>query len=201
MSRIQESLVLAFLVGIAGCGGAQQAVKPLPVEGALAKELVGAPEWVLMGCAAFAGEKGPICGVGSFTGTRNISLARDGAIARARTDLARNLEVKVKALYKDYQATTTGGESFGKAAADEQNVSNTAKQIVNTTLSGTTLAKTWMSGVGTLRVLVKLDVQNFKDQINQMKQLDEGVRQGVVQRADKAFKELDDATDFPAAQK
>ena len=43
-------------------------------------------------------------------------------------------------------------------------------------------------------MLVKLDVQSFKDQLNQMKQLDESVRQGVVQRADKAFKELDEET-------
>ena len=175
------------------CGGPEE---QKPVQGALAPELEGAPQWVLMGCANMGGETAPICGVGSASGTRNISMARSMAVGRARTDLARNLQVKVKALYKDYQATTTGGEDFGTAANDEQHVVDVSKQITKTTLSGTQVAATWMSKTGTLWMLVKLDPEAFSKALSGMKQLDENVRRAIVERANEAFKELDEATDF-----
>jgi hypothetical protein len=175
------------------CGGPD---KQPEVRGALAPELDGAPQWVLMGCANMGGDEAPICGVGSASGTRNISMARSMAVGRGRTDLARNLQVKVKALYKDYMATTTGGEGFGTEANDEQHVVDVSKQITKTTLSGTQVAATWMSKTGTLWMLVKLDPAAFNKALSGMKQLDETVRRAIVERADKAFKELDEATDF-----
>lgn len=159
-------------------------------------ELEGAPQWVLGGCADFSGDKTPICGVGSGSGTRNPAAARSMAVGRARTDLARNLQVKVKALYKDYMATTTGGEDFGKAANDEQHVVDVAKQITNTTLSGTSSDATWVSKTGTVWMLVSLKPEAFNKALAGMKQLDENIRRAIVERADKAFRELDEATDF-----
>ena len=195
-----KGLVRLVAVGCAvllfACGGSVQEKEP--VKGALVGELEGAPQWVLMGCASMGGggETAPICGVGSFSGTRNISLARTGAVARARTDLARNLQTKVKALYKDYMATTTGGAGYGTNANDEQHVVDVAKQITSVTLSGTQPVNGWMSKTGTLWMLVKLDPAAFSKALAGMKQLDENVRRGIVERADKAFKELDEATDF-----
>jgi hypothetical protein len=159
-------------------------------------ELKGAPQWVLGGCGSFASDQTPICGVGSGSGTRNPAAARSMAVGRARTDLARNLQVKVKALYKDYMSTTTGGEDFGKAANDEQHVVDVAKQITKTTLSGTSTDATWVSNTGTVWMLVSLKPEAFSKALSQMKQLDETVRRAIVERADKAFKELDEATDF-----
>jgi len=159
-------------------------------------ELEGAPKWVLQGCSSYwqdkdkKGEK-KICGVGSATGTRNISLARSTAIGRARTEMARSLQTQVQAALKDYQATTTGGSEFGKSAADEQHVVDVSKQITDTTLSGTELVDTWISQNGTMWVLVDLDIEGFKGVVQKMGQLSEGVRQAVIQRADKAFDELD----------
>lgn len=194
MKKIIALVFVLALGGLAlGCGPSDDKEE---VKGALNAELVGAPQWVLMGCAQLGGDQTPICGVGSFSGTRNISIARSGAIGRARTDLARNLQVKVKALYKDYQATTTGGEDFGTAANDEQHVVDVSKQITKTTLSGTAVAATWMSQTGTLWVLVKLDPEAFSKALSGMKQLDENVRRAIVERANEAFKELDEATDF-----
>jgi hypothetical protein len=97
-------------------------------------------------------------------------------------------------MLKDYQATTTGGEDFGTAAADEQHIVDVSKQITTMTLSGTQRVDSWWSPNGTLYVLMKLDVDAFKDAVNGMKQLDEKVRKAVIERAEKAFKELDEAT-------
>jgi len=154
-------------------------------------ELDGAPDWVLN---ESSGGNGLICGVGSATGTRNVALARTAAQGRGRTAIARSLQVKVKAMLKDYMSTTTGGESFGKAANDEQHIEDVSKQITDTTLSGTEQKNTWISKTGTLYVQMCMDVEKFKGVVNSMQQLDEKIRAAVVERANKAFNELDEAT-------
>ena len=157
---------------------------------AVKNELEGAPKWVLQN----ANKNNNVCGVGSAAGTRNVSVARTSAMGRARTEIARSLQVKVKSMLKDYQSTTTGGEAFGKAANDEQHIEDVSKQITDMTLSGTELQDTWISNTGTLYTLVCLDVEKFKNSLSQMSQLNEQVRQAVVERANKAFNELDAAT-------
>ena len=158
-------------------------------------DLAGAPDWILRGCSAFWGDDSPamICGVGSMAGTRNHSLAVSGARARGRTAIARTLDTKVTAMLKDYQSTTTGGEYFAKSANDEQHIEDVSKQITDITLSGTRQEDHWISDTGTLYVLMALDVDDFKDAVNSMSQLNEEVRQAVNERADEAFEELDRA--------
>jgi len=158
--------------------------------GAIHAELEGAPDWVL----GNSNTKNEICGVGSAGGTRNASVARTAAMGRGRTEIARTLEVRVKSMLKDYQATTTGGEYFGQAANDEQHIEDVSKQITDTSLSGSELKKTWISKPGTLYVLMCVDLNKFKDAVNRMSQLNEQVRAAVVERANKAFDELDEAT-------
>ena len=191
-NKVKMLVSLGAVLALLACGGAKE--KPTPMKSAMAQEFEGAPAWVTKGCAAYQGEKAAICGVGSVGGTRNPSLAMSAAEGRARTAIARSLQVKVKAMLKDYQATTTGGEDFGTAAADEQHIVDVSKQITNMTLSGTQRVDSWISPNGTLYVLMKLDVDAFKDAVSGMKQLDEKVRKAVIERAEKAFKELDEAT-------
>lgn len=178
--------ILGIAFFVAACGSKEKA----PAS-AMQNELDGAPDWVLN---ESSGGNGLICGVGSATGTRNVALARTAAQGRGRTAIARALEVKVKAMLKDYQSTTTGGEGFGQAANDEQHIEDVSKQITDTTLSGTEQKNTWISKTGTLYVQMCMDVEKFKGAVQQMQQLDEKLRQAIVERADKAFKELDEAT-------
>ncbi|MBK8015296.1 MAG: hypothetical protein IPK20_00430 [Betaproteobacteria bacterium] len=129
------ALILVALL-CAGCGGAKENV---PVSSP-SNEFDGAPCWVTKSghCIDKEGEKAKfVYGVGSVAGTRNTGLARDAALGRARTDIARSLQTRVAAMLKDYQATTTGGEDFGKAAADEQHIVDVAKQITDLNVSGT----------------------------------------------------------------
>lgn len=183
--------VVALLVVLtAAC-----AHRPEPGE-AIADEFDGSPEWVTKGCAAYWGDDdgARICGVGAMAGTRNAALARTAAMGRARTEIARSLETRVRAMLKDYHATTTGGDEFGLAAADEQAIDDVSKQITSMTLSGTTLQDTWISKNGTLYTLVALDVERFNDSIGRMTNLSESIRTAVRERASASFRELDEET-------
>ncbi len=188
---MKKTLFIALMAAsflMLSCGGnaASNSGKEAP------NEFADAPAWVLGGGVASGKE---ICGVGTVQGTRNLSLARTAAYGRARTAIARMLQVKVKSMLKDYQSTTTGGEKFGEAANDEQHIVDVSKQITDINLSGTEERAIWMSKTGkTVAGLVCLNTEKFKSAVSNMSQLDEAVRQAVVERADKAFSELDEAT-------
>ena len=193
------AVAVAVLVS-AGCAG----TKPPTPATAVHEELAGAPCWVTKGgsCYFKQQDKGKyICGVGSVGGTRNVGLAREAALGRARTEIARSLSVRVASMLKDYQATTTGGAEFGTSAADEQHITDVSKQITDMTLSGTEIVDSWVSSSGTYYALSRLDIDGFKDAVHRMNNLSEAVRQAVVERADKAFEELDRATDGQAEGK
>ena len=177
-----------FAVGCAGKTG------PKAIETIMGQEMEGAPDWVKgKGCTDKKGMT--ICSVGSIGGTRNVSLARDAAIERGRVQIARTLNDKINAMLKDYQATTTGGQEFGTSAADEQHVRDVSKTITDMTLSGTEFIDSWVSNTGTYYALVALDVEKFKDTVNKIQNLSESVRKAVIERADKAFSDLDSEID------
>jgi hypothetical protein len=69
------------------------------------------------------------------------------------------------------------------------------------TLSGTEIVDSWTSDSGTYYALCRLNVDGFKDTVRRMTALSEAVRQAVVERADKAFEELDRATNGQADSK
>ena len=173
-----------------GCASTPTVGEDTPLE----SEFSGAPDWVIQGCSAYWGDDGArrICGVGSASGSRNVSLMRTTAIGRGRTEIARSLQTQVRAMLKDYGATTTGGEEFGEAANDEQHVIDVSKQITNMSLSGTEMTDSWISSNGTYYALVALDVEKFADSVSRMDQLSEQVRRAVVERADASFAELDE---------
>ena len=177
--------LVALLMMLTSCA----TTKPEDPGTVIQNELEDAPGWVLQG---HGDEKELIYGVGSATGTRNVALARSTALGRARTEIGRQLDLMVKAMLKDYQATTTGGEYFGTVANDEQHIVDVSKQVVDINLSGTTQQDTWISHTGTMYVLVSLDVEHFKDAVNNMQTLSEEIRTAVVERAENAFQELDD---------
>lgn len=170
-----------------GCGGTPAKTAP---QNQLQAAFAGAPAWVL-GCDSYFEGKAVICGVGSVSGTKNPGLAVSAAEGRGRTKIARSLQVQVKAMLKDYQSTTTGGEAFGEASNDEQHIVDVSKQITKISLSGTKKKNTWIGPDGTMHVLMVLDVETFEDSIKKMSQLDDRVRKAVVARAKKAFSELD----------
>lgn len=116
---------------VAACGGGAQEAPPPPVGYQVA--LAGAPSWVLQGCAGWRDASADtMCGVGSVSGTQNISLARSAAQGRARVDLSRQLESYVAALLRDYQESVT---DFG-AGHDEQRLMDVSRQLSESTIRG-----------------------------------------------------------------
>jgi len=178
------SLVPFVLCGVlAGCGGQQK-----PKE-AMKAEIQGLPKWALGKCQEGLKNKDAICGTGSVQGMSNISLARSAAEGRARTELARSLQVRVKSMLKDYQAATTGGPE--NQTASEQHIEDVSKQVSDLTLSGSRLEDSFVSETGTFWALVVLDTESFKDSLKKMNDLDERIRAHIEKRADRAFRELD----------
>lgn len=186
-SLVLAALIIAGSMLAVGCAGK---TGPQAIDTIMGQEMDGAPDWVKGGCPS--GKKGKaICSVGSIGGTRNVSLAREVAIERARAQMARSLQVMVMSMLKDYQATTTGGQEFGTSAADEQHVILVSKTLTDRTLSGTEIVDSWVSSTGTYYALVVLDVEKFKDTVSKIQNLSESVRKAVIERADRAFGELD----------
>ena len=177
-------MILAVALMFAACGSSDKKNTP---KNALAGELEGAPQWVIKGGSGSSKE---ICAIGSVGSTRNVTMARNGAIGGGRTELGRMLNTKVQAMLKSYMSTTTGGEEYGMAANDEQHLVDVSKQITDQALTGTEMRDQWISNGGTLYALVCMDVAKFSGIVNSMGQLSENIRKAVVERAEKAFDEL-----------
>ena len=202
-ARFILTVIASLTLVVAACGGSEQntTTKKSTLGGDFQDRMADSPEWVRRGCTAYSGESGgKVCGVGSMSGTRNLSLCRSQARSRGRTEIARSLNLKVVSMVKDFQETTTGGEYFDQQADDQQHVQDVTKQITNISLPGTIEADSWVSSGGDCHSLVILDVAAFGKAIEESQQLDARVREYVVKNAEAAFRELETSTaDQPAA--
>jgi glucose/arabinose dehydrogenase len=139
--------------------------------------------------------EGGLFGVGSSEkNPLGISFQRTEAAAAARDALTRQLKVKVKNMFKQFQATT----GIGDAQTAEKATQNVSKQVAAATLNNSKVMKTWVSPKGTLYVLVGMP--DPKAVANQVKQAvkttfhnDEALWQEF--KAKKADEELEAAVD------
>jgi ribosomal protein S20 len=176
---------LILLFSMIGCGGRE--VTP---DEQVPSEFAGAPEWVLQGCNAYWGDGGGarICGVGDAKIGSSMSIARTKATSRARTEISRTLETRVKNMIKDFQEEVTDGESEMTA----EQFSSTTVSLSKTTLNGTQVEQTWVSPSNQLYILVVLDVEAFENSVREMNEMSDQLRTFIESRARKSFEELDD---------
>lgn len=149
------------------------------------------PEWVQKGHGAFLdnGQKA-FYGVGAVTGVKNKPLAKTAADNRARAEIAKVFETYSASLMRDYAASTTAGDF--KKTSEEQNIEQTIKTFSANTLSGVMIIDHWTDpSDGTLYALARLDLDRFKENIQQARELNAAVRDYVRQNAEKAFEALD----------
>jgi hypothetical protein len=180
-------LVAACLAGVlCACAGDAPAPAALAPDSPLAE----APAWVVGDCSSFWTDDDDVhlCGVGSVAGTRNISLARTAAIGRARARIARELETRVRSMLADYAQSPEGAEALGAEATDARYLDDVSKQITRLALGGSALAETWVGPDGTLYTLVGLDLDHFRDSLDQMTSLSEDIREAVKDRSEDAFR-------------
>ena len=191
--RVQNPLIrlilgtfaLMAVVSTAGCG--KNVTTP---DEQLPNEFAGAPGWVLQGCSAFWGDDGGarLCGVGDAKVGSNRSMARTKATSRARVEIARTLETKVKNMIKDLQEQVTDGDSEMTA----EQFTTTTISLSKATLNGTSVMDTWYSASGQIYTLVALDVESFSNSVQAMDEMSDRLRVFIEARAEKSFMELDE---------
>ncbi len=191
--RVQNRMIRSFLTVAAlavvavtaGCG--KDVSTP---DEQIPSEFAGAPDWVLSGCNAYWGDDGGarICGVGNAKFTGNMSITRTKATSRARAEISRTLETKVKNMVKDFQEQVTDGESEMTA----EQFSSTTVSLSKATLNGTQQQDTWISPSNELYVLVALDVAAFENSVREMDEMSDKLRTFIESRAKKSFEELDE---------
>ena len=179
---MKKILGMAFAAALMACGSdkPQMSNQVLHANG---------PDWVNRGSGAFGGEKGRIFyGVGIASGIRNAAMRRSTSDSRARAEIAKTLDTFVSVLNKDYMASTTAGDM--SASSEEQHVEQALKTYSNMELSGVTIVDHWVDTDGTEFALAQLDMEQFKNGMDKMKELNAKVRDQVRANADKAFDEL-----------
>ena len=189
--RIQNRLIrlilgmTALVVVVVGCG--KNVTTP---DEQFPNQFAGAPPWVLQGCSAFWGDDGGarLCGVGDAKVGSNRSIARIKATSRARAEISRTLETKVKNMIKDFQEQVTDGESEMTA----EQFTTTTVSLSKATLNGTSVMDTWYSASGQIYTLVALDVESFSNSVKEMDEMSDRLRTFIDARAKKSFMELDD---------
>ena len=153
-------------------------------------EETGEPKWVVRGSGAFEEDgKKIFYGVGMVSGISNRALARTTAENRGRAELGKIFRTYSASLMKDYMASTTAGDMT--ASAEEQHVDQAIKTFSKITLSGVMVVDHWVDPAdGPHFALTRLDLAEFGNALNTMKELDAKTRDFVRRNADKAFDKL-----------
>jgi hypothetical protein len=150
------------------------------------------PKWVEKG-GGYMNEKNSkaFYGVGGVRGVKNEPLAREAADNRARADLAKYMDTYTAYLMRDYAVSTTAGD-FTKSS-EEQNIERAVKTFVSANLSGVVVVDRWEKEEKTGKTiysLAKMDLETFKEQVGQMKELNAQTRDYVRKNAEQAFERL-----------
>ena len=169
---------LAVVLTLSGCGSNEPDVYVNP-------EFEGAPDWVQLPYV-----KGKIAEMGSAPANKmnDFGFQRELALANARNNLAKRLNVKVKSMFKTYSSQTSANDGTFDMTAE-----SVSKQITKQSLSGTSQHSSWMSKSGTLYVLVTIDPKSVSDLMEQNAKSSYGNDTAAYQRflAAKAQGELD----------
>lgn len=177
------SVVAAML--LVGCGGDNAlgvGGKSIDKKALKALNLKGAPNWVLN-----AGQ-GDMSAIGSaeIVGG-DINFARNEALALARDEIARQVEVKITGMLQN--AKSKSKSDMGDASM-QSITEQITKQTTNTILSGTKQTDTWTNG-SHIFVLAKLDESNkakleanVKKQISQNKLIPNDMKREMLENLD-----------------
>ena len=140
-----RNILLATLLAIFIIGCGKEEPKPY-----VNPEFAGAPKWVMMPKV-----KGYVAdiGIAKQNAGNDFSFQREEAMSDARDNLAKQISVKVKNMFKSFKSITGSGTDKTFDNSSEK----VSKQIANQTLNGTRLEDTWVSQSGTLYVLMVVD--------------------------------------------
>ena len=147
-----------------------------------------APCWIDKGGACFSGDKKAFYGVASSSKINDPSLKRTSADNRAINSVAKIFQVYTASLMKEYRA------SIGQADTSEEirNVEEGIKTVTSATLSGVQIVDHWKdTKTGELFALARLDFNLFKNDVENLKTLNNKAKAYIKENSDRMFNELD----------
>jgi hypothetical protein len=137
------SLLAVALLFVFGCGGTGG-----PVSEVQNKCLNGAPDWVL------GNAEGGLNAVGAAKVSKaGTNFARNAAMANARDEMSRTIEIKVNNMMKDFTQVT----GLGDDEVVDKVTTSVSRQLSSQTLTGTVQKAIWLSPCEELYVLASID--------------------------------------------
>ncbi len=152
--------------------------------------LAEAPDWVTKGCRVHwqdqADEVKVVCGIGSAGPNRNPLAARETAITRARSAIARSIEVTIESLVR---------LESGRDASNDGVLRSIVHQLTSTSLPACRVESVWRAQSGEVFALVSLRVAKLQQSLRQNRTLSPAAREDLAQRAAHAFAAMNAALD------
>ena len=146
---------------------------------------LNAPEWINKGCK----DVKELCGIGIASTFGDYALGRREAEGFARVDLKANIETYVGYLMKTYKERITSGNpnEIGLMGKTEEAM----KTVVGGTITGSRIVDHWEHPTkNTIFALAKINLESFKRNVEQMRELSETFKEYVRKNAEKLHKEL-----------
>ena len=157
-ASVAFSVIMAVILGISGCSSKTPiAQSPKDIQ----NELSNAPKWVL----AQDTEKGISSSGSAKIGNAGIQFAITEAEANARDMMARQIQVKVATMVKNFTQQT----GVGDAQTVDKVVSSVSKQVTQQELVGVQRKDMWISPSGELWVLMSMSDQSVSAVKNAVK--------------------------------
>jgi hypothetical protein len=184
MSNVARTAAALALVAAVGCGG-PQIKKEAPPE-------CNGPTWTCFksGVCPFTDMPDSLCAVGIAEQVASRNLGIQTASTRARTEMAAVLQSRVDGFTRAVQ------ESVSKSSAGEdsvQKIGDLAQNVVQATLSGVSIPKTWIDPNGNVYyAMAQVDAKTFVNALKGLKEakgLSEELREEINQRAEKIVDE------------
>ncbi|MCC6302516.1 MAG: hypothetical protein IT489_06925 [Gammaproteobacteria bacterium] len=178
-SFLMGAVVLAAAGLLAACAGSG----PTRVESDLG--IAGAPDWVNEGTAILKTRDGRLFhGVGSAPPMGDRSLQTSTADDRARAELARVLSSYMDVASHDYTAASGSGDQALPAAS----VSRQIEAISRVNLAGSRIIGRWSDEKsGVIYALAELDMEQVKDTLQRVEDMNAGLRDHLRERGDNIF--------------
>lgn len=186
--HLRLAIIFIGLIGIffiAGCGGKTASVHE---DSFMADEFRDAPGWVL---TAGGEMEGGLAAVGSAKiGPAGVGFARAEAMALARDELARQIDVKVQNMVKNFtqQIGVGDGQTVDRVAMQ------VSRQVTQQSISGSRQQESWISPSSTLYIMAAVDPESTRQYVKDSVLTSLNNEQALWQKfqAEQGFKALDE---------
>jgi hypothetical protein len=178
---------LIFVCLVSACVGTSPKSQSAPDSTVVIPTTSQAPDWVNKGCEG----QMIFCGIGSASTLGDYTIGRKEADSSALVELRASMEVYVAELLESYKKRVVSGDPKAVGIMGQTEIA--LKRVVGGTLTGARIADHWEHPTKSLIFSVaKVDLNSFKNNVNQMNELSEEFKEHVRKNADRMLQKLDD---------